>query len=398
MFEKPLSAPVNQNNNKSLSIARHVDAGDVQKNVLVALNYSVMSINLFNFIEPPNAYYDFENIYTDQQWQKKCHWLKQFIAKHQPDIIGFQEVFSPDALAELVNELGYVHFAVLDKPEVQNDYVYRHPVVALASRYPIVDMANVAVDKAATTVLGLADFNFSRMPLRATVELPQFGRCDCYVIHLKSKRSGLDKIDFADSGATGAADFVVRQVLGRWASSIQRGNEATLLCQQMLLRRHSKGYPFILMGDFNDHLRSDLFAAFNQHLRVYRSDIDDGHLKGLSESQLMAELNQFLIYDSYELYKTASKNNVTLAFDEFESVSYNNAPTESPRPATHYYGSTGSVLDYILVSSEFDPKQLKNLAHIDEYQTFDRHLVRPDYDRDSDSTDHAPVMMRFSLR
>ena len=87
-----------------------------------------------------------------------------------------------------------------------------------------------------------------------------------------------------------------------------------------------------------------------------------------------------------------------MASDEDESTSFSDSPQVSSRPATHYYGSQGSVLDYILVSSEFDPKQLKNLAHIENYQTFDHHLVRPDFERDSDSTDHAPIMMTFSLR
>ena len=318
--------------------------------------------------------------------------------ENQPDIIGFQEVFSPEDLQALLRPLGYVHFAVLDEPQVESDYVYRHPVVALASRYPIIEMANVAVDDAACEALGLAQFQFSRQPLRATIDLPLFGPCDCYVIHLKSKRSGFDKEDLAHSGFSGAADFIARQVLGRWASSLQRGNEATLLCHQMLVRRHLKGHPFILMGDFNDKLHSDLLAAFHQNLRVYRSDIEDKQLAGLSEQQLFAELNQCRLYDSYELHKATTKCNVSLASDEDESTSFTDNPIVSSRQATHYYGSEGSVLDYILVSSEFDPKQLKNLAHIEHYQTFDRHLVRPDFERDSDSTDHAPIMMTFSLR
>ena len=36
------------------------------------------SFNLFNYIEPPLAYYDFENIYSAEQWQKKQTWLADF--------------------------------------------------------------------------------------------------------------------------------------------------------------------------------------------------------------------------------------------------------------------------------------------------------------------------------
>ncbi|WP_418358163.1 endonuclease/exonuclease/phosphatase family protein [Shewanella basaltis] len=363
------------------------------------LSFTVVSINLFNFIEPPYAFYDFENIYSDKQWQKKCAWLSDFINQSQPDIIGFQEVFSPDALAKLTQSLGYEYFVALDEPEVISDYVYRSPVVAIASKYPIVDSVNVSPDPQWITQLGLADtFAFSRKPLRATIQLPVFGPCDCYVIHLKSKRSGVSRDDMSESGLQGGPDFVARQVLGWWASSLQRGSESALLCHQMLMRRQQSQQPFMLMGDFNDTLGSELLAAFNHQLRVFRSDIEDPQLAKLGETSLMAELHQSSLYDSYELFIAATKCNATLAQDEFESASLLDDEPHAVRQATHYYGNTGSVLDYILVSSEFNPAQQQNLAHIIDYQTFDRHLVRPDYERDSDSTDHAPVMMRFAVR
>jgi hypothetical protein len=50
------------------------------------------------------------------------------------------------------------------------------------------------------------------------------------------------------------------------------------------------------------------------------------------------------------------------------------------------------------VSSEFDASQNASLAEVVNYQTFDRHLVRPDYERDNMSTDHAPVMMTLAVR
>ncbi|MBB1439510.1 endonuclease, partial [Shewanella sp. SG41-4] len=115
-----------------------MDVNDVSTAPSPELTFSVVSINLFNFIEPPHAYYDFENIYSDKQWQKKCAWLGEFISHNQPDIIAFQEVFSPDALAKLTESLGYEYFVALDLPEVVSDYVNRSPVVAIASKYPII--------------------------------------------------------------------------------------------------------------------------------------------------------------------------------------------------------------------------------------------------------------------
>ena len=109
-------------------------------------NIKIASINLFNFIEPPLAYYDFENIYSHGQWQKKCQWLSEFLAHRQPDIVGFQEVFSPEPLKRIAREQGLGYFAVVDEPTLISDYIYRSPVVALASRYPIVEVSSVEPD------------------------------------------------------------------------------------------------------------------------------------------------------------------------------------------------------------------------------------------------------------
>ena len=34
----------------------------------------IATLNLFNYIEPPNACYEFERIYTSVQWLKKQQW------------------------------------------------------------------------------------------------------------------------------------------------------------------------------------------------------------------------------------------------------------------------------------------------------------------------------------
>ncbi|KGT34303.1 endonuclease, partial [Vibrio parahaemolyticus] len=53
-----------------------------------------VTANLFNFVAPPNAYYDFENIYSQEQWRDKLAWTQNQLEKLEPDIIGLQEVFS----------------------------------------------------------------------------------------------------------------------------------------------------------------------------------------------------------------------------------------------------------------------------------------------------------------
>ncbi|WP_254843536.1 endonuclease/exonuclease/phosphatase family protein [Shewanella sp. UCD-KL21] len=375
--------------------------------------FRIASFNLFNFIEPPAAYYDFENIYSHQQWQKKCRWLTEYVTEQQPDIIGFQEVFSPDALKALLLPLGYDYFAVLDEPTLVSDYVYQSPVVALASKFPITETALISVDESLLPLMGIAsDFSFSRQPLLARVNIPNFGECECYVVHLKSKRSGMGIDTLADTGMTGGADIMARQALGTWASNMQRGSEAALLFYEIAKRRQANQLPVLLMGDFNDALHSTALEAFRANSkRVFRSDIIDPNLKVLNDVNLKAEFERFSLFDSYELFQAGQKLNASLAQDEYESAVHDDDSGTDvddvlpgvnlhklQRAATHYYGNTGSVLDYILASCEFDAAHPRNLAEVSGYQTYDRHLVRPDYERDSDSTDHAPIMMTFSVR
>ena len=98
---------------------------------------------MFNYLEPPNAYYDFDRIYSAKQWTKKQKWVAEYLREYQPDIIGFQEVFSAESLKALVRTQGYTYFEVIDQPQIIDDFIYRSPVVAIASRYPIVDVAAV---------------------------------------------------------------------------------------------------------------------------------------------------------------------------------------------------------------------------------------------------------------
>ena len=159
----------------------------------------IATFNLFNYLEPPNAYYDFERIYSAEQWVKKQNWIAEYLREHQPDIIGFQEVFSPDSLKALVATQGYDYFAVVDQPEVIDDFIYRSPVVAIASRYTIADIKAVEPNNELAQTLGMSDdFSFSRKVLRATVDLIHIGYCDCYVAQFTSKRPMIE-IDEQDT-------------------------------------------------------------------------------------------------------------------------------------------------------------------------------------------------------
>ena len=332
----------------------------------------IATFNLFNYLEPPFAYYDFERIYSAEQWHKKQRWIGDYLCEFKPDVIGFQEVFSPESLRELVLKEGYPYFAVVDQAEVVDDFICRSPVVAIASRYPIKEVQAPQADIELAVAIGLTeDFSFSRKVLRATVDLPHIGECDCYVAHFKSKRPMLEfEHDDNVSSEKNIVEKLKMQVAGGWGSTIQRGSEAALLMISMINRREKTGLPMILMGDFNNNLADGILS----HLLT-------DSLRFVSQLDCDAFLAKYLLKDAWDLYQATD-----------------NDTEHIKRKPTHYFGETSSVLDYILLSCEFDACCQSSLFEVSEYHTYDRHLINPIFARDGESTDHGIVLIRLTLR
>ncbi|MDQ2045767.1 endonuclease/exonuclease/phosphatase family protein [Pseudoalteromonas sp. 20-92] len=364
----------------------------------------IATFNLFNYLEPPNAYYEFEKIYTGQQWAKKQRWVVDYLTDHAPDVIGFQEVFSIDSLKELVSEQGYNYFAVVDTPEVIDDFIYKRPVVAIASKYPIVEIAAVEHDSELASTLGLnSEFTFSRKVLRATVTLPHIGNTDCYVVHFKSKRPmiNVDEHNKELAPEQNIIEILKANVAGGWGSTIQRGSEATLLMIQMITRREATQQPMLLMGDFNNELADGVLS----HLLT-------STLRFAPAFDAKTYLAKYCLNDSWDLFVKSQLSNDEVISDEAitndvqsdcdssnSQVKNINITKAAPlRPATHYYGASSSVLDYILLSCEFDASYDDSFFEVSGYNTYDRHLINPEYDRDDLSTDHGVVLITLKLR
>lgn len=354
----------------------------------------IATFNLFNYLEPPNAYYDFERIYSAEQWAKKQKWIAEYLQEHQPDVIGFQEVFSPESLQALVLAQGYPYFSVVDQPDVIDDFIYRSPVVAIASRYPIVDVSAVQPNTELAQTIGLtSDFSFSRKVLRATIDLPHIGNSDCYVVHFKSKRSMID-IDEKNtySAEKSIIESLKANVAGGWGSTIQRGSEATLLMIEMIARREKTRNPMLLMGDFNNTLTDGVLSHLLTDTLRFVSAIDRD-----------AYLAKYCLQDAWDLFAKAEINNTRGNEQTFEGEHLpENCLKEpehiKPRAPTHYFGASSSVLDYILLSCEFDASYHDSLYQVSDYQTYDRHLINPIFERDGESTDHGIVLITFTLR
>jgi len=314
--------------------------------LLLDKTLSFATANLFNFVEPPNAFYDFENIYDHAAWQEKNRWTKQQLTLLDADVVGLQEVFSIDASKAMMKQLGYPYFASVDKPIIEQEYIYSKPVVAIASKYPIIEVNPVYPPDAIALDYQIQLPTFSRIPIQAIINIPDIGEIAVYVCHLKSQR---------------AVECLTPErhqpLIGRWLSTQQRGWEALMLRLFMQQAYQSRPMPTILMGDFNQALSSDITGILTQH-----------------DEQLD---NVLSIQDSWQLF--------------------NPMASAEERQATHYHFAKGNVLDYILLSQEFQPDSQYSVAEVTDYCVLDKHLINPSFEHDKQASDHAFVSVTVSF-
>ena len=335
------------------------------------------TFNLFNFIEPPNAFYELDNIYSLKQWGQKQQWTMRLLRSIDADIVGFQEVFSTEPLEALVAEAGFEHFVTVDEPRASVGHVYDHSVVALASRFPILSASCVEPDPLAIAGLQLqSTFQFSRQPLKAEVLIDGFAKCLVYVVHLKSKRPQVEHPVFSPSPTLKekVEKTLLAHLHGNWSSTVQRGTEAALLYYDITKEMIAEDRPVIVLGDLNDNLTS----AALKHITQGHEFRDVG---GTRFNHLPKDAQRYLeshkLVDAYELLE---------------------APDLSVNYSTHYYGSHGDRLDYVLLSRDFNPDYYHSLAEVVDYQVMNRHLISPDNDVDLQCSDHAPVVVSVEAR
>ena len=306
------------------------------------------SANLLNFLAPPNEFYDFENIYSQQEWQGKLSWTQQQVEQLNPDIIGLQEVFSIEHARHFFNKIGYPYFASVDTPHVESDYIYSRPVVAIASRFPIERCYPVTIDEHALKAYG--DFQaptFSRLPLCAQIVHPRLGHMAVYVTHLKSQRP-----------AEASQQELASPPIARWLSTQQRGWEAAMLRHTMQVKYASQPMPTVLLGDMNQPISEN---SVTQVLLTNNHD------------NLKQELQ---LYDGWALQTPL--------------------PTKD-RQATHYHFGTGNVLDYIILSQEFCATDDRSIAQVINYTVSDKHLINPCFAQDRYASDHGFVALTAEI-
>ncbi|WP_373033862.1 endonuclease, partial [Sulfurovum sp.] len=216
------------------------------------------TFNLFQFVEPPYSWYTKKDKFNQKQWLEKTTWIKNQIVKMDCDIIGFQEVFSRKALRNLVKDLGFKYFKIVDvaKLSKNNRYKYVTTTVAIASKYPISNIQVVEVHLPSIEKHNFGNdhkdpFKFSRIPIKATITLPNEKELLVYVCHLKSNRLNEFEYVFNEHHSLEhKKELVLKALEGTGSKALkQRLCEASSLFYDI---KQYKNTPTVLMCDLND--------------------------------------------------------------------------------------------------------------------------------------------------
>ena len=326
------------------------------------------TFNLFQFAEPPYAWYTKKEKFNKRQWLEKTTWIKNQIRKMNCDIIGFQEVFSQDALEALVKELGFNHFATADvaKLSTNNPMKYVTTTVALASKYPITN-----IQKVSTHIPSLKShnfeghFTFSRLPIKATITLPNKQELLVYVCHFKSNRNNAFEYVFHEEDSLEhKKELVFKTLTDKHSVSLQQR-----LCEASSLffdicKSNSK--PTVLLCDLNDKEFSLTIEALRNN--KYHDDTR-------KESYLIEDASYQYTPEVYNPHPEAK---------------------ESTRKSTSYFQGKGNVLDYIFISNHLSNKHENYIAEVTDYAILDEHL-QGNPDGSLLTSDHAQVVCELTF-
>lgn len=316
----------------------------------------VGTFNLLNLALPGKKFYRRE--INDRDYQKKILWTGHQLNMMKADVVGFQEVFHPEALEEAMaqsQKLNGANYVVADPTGDQ-------PRVAIASRFPILSYEVFKEIPTSLTFEGI-DIpikHFSRPVLKATVEFPGKLEVDFFVTHLKSKRPTFEEGEGRDSAldvARGQARSLIRRVV-----------EAAALREILLEELQNKKRPVILCGDVNDTgtaVTTRIISGEPPH-RKFPMDVKKS-------------IWDVLLYHVKDLQ----------ARKAMEDVYY-----------THIHNGFHEALDHIMVSEEFVRENKNGVAGVEYVRVFNDHLVDETLSDDGVpiwTSDHGQVVVQLEM-
>ncbi|MFC3683233.1 endonuclease/exonuclease/phosphatase family protein [Hydrogenophaga luteola] len=324
---------------------------------------TVASANVLNLAQPGRHFYEGQDPYSQNEFERKVEWLGERFRVLNADVLAVQEVWDEVALRSAIARSG-LQYSTVAVPGAENGPgqhgAQGTPRVGLVTRLKLESLQSIADFPAAAVVHvpGIGPHTrFERPPLLATLRMKHGQEVAVITAHLKSKRpkylqdaSGKTLEDTEDPSV---------QALGSLRSLLMRAGEALALRLKVVELLHRTRLPLIVMGDFNDgphSVTTQLIAATSQV--AYDKGARDNALFNAWDVQGDAALRRDVAY-------------------------------------SHIHQGYPEVLDQVLVSEEFVATSRAAIGDVRRVEVFNDHLHEG---RDRSRSDHGFVRALLRLK
>jgi endonuclease/exonuclease/phosphatase family metal-dependent hydrolase len=320
--------------------------------------------NLLNLANPGRLFYANQDVYTQDEFERKLDWLGARFKSLNADVLCVQEVWDEAALKGAVNRSG-LRYPTIAAPGAENNETrngaVNTPRVGIVTRLDVEQLQSIHQFPSGMQVqvpeLG-EHTQFERPPLHAVLRMKHGQRLHVITAHLKSKRPKF----LQDAQGNPLEDRDDEKITARATlrSLIMRGAEAAALrcvVVDLLKRTHE---PLIVMGDFNDSPHS----------------VTTQMVAATSEVAYDKAARDAALFNAYEV-----QGEMALKKD----VAY-----------SHVHQGYPEVLDQIFVSEEFLPSSKFSIGDVRRVDYFNDHLQEG---RSRVRSDHGFVraVMRIKL-
>lgn len=393
-------------------------------------SFTIATFNVKNLVGPDQEYYRFER-YTSEEYAWKEDWLAEQLTRMNPDIVGFQEIFDPDPLRQVIagadargkasnaasipsRRKGISRKAIFRKleydpygdaalafaPNVSDSGPgERRPGLAILSRFGFVE------DPQAIQVLDppidipfhhLGDGDAGSYQIKRLsrpilkVRIPVGDHVvTVFNAHLKSKLGEFirphgarfsPEVDLLSYDAAGRAMGFLRAGLRRMA-------EAWVL-RKLVLDELAQGRPVMVLGDLNDNEHSvsqEIIAGempFVNYEWMRRHNARD-------EADRYTRAEAAAIRESVERVRLHSAEKLFVRKSLRDMV------------FTSAFGGVFESLDTILMSRHFHPDWPDRIAEMAYFSVFNDHITdgaHPEAPYNKLASDHGQVMAHMRLR
>lgn len=322
----------------------------------MAASFSIATFNTLNLLHPGVFFAGrTDPAYPQDVYQDKIEWIVRVLKEGRIGLVGLQELFSMEALAEIARRAEFEHIYA---PDIENGKNIKTgangrmeasgPFLGLLSRFPFVSTQSIAEfpgetkgieiqsSEASGETVKLQITRFQRPVIQAEVQLKEGVVATVFVAHLKSKRPQF----LASEQGREKEPMVI--AAGNTRSLILRAAESVALRKLVVDATQGNTRPVILFGDLND----DLSAVSTQII----AGEEPYRFAKLADKKTQWDR---LLYSVHDLEEAES----------YRDVGY-----------THIFNGRYELLDHIFVSQEFYHRNSAGIANVRNTRIFNDHL------------------------